>query len=105
MVARAGRGDLGDVPRIDQPGSVRAHEARIAQHARDAGERGPHQRLASVREAELDIIAARPGAEDVRPIDPDHALTFIDVERLRRRSEEHTSELQSLMRISYADFS
>src|SRR3546814_2230420 len=27
-----------------------------------------------------------------------------DADRLLRRSEEHTSELQSLMRISYADF-
>src|SRR3546814_3867422 len=28
----------------------------------------------------------------------------LDAARLRRRSEEHTSELQSLMRISYAVF-
>src|SRR3546814_7076940 len=30
--------------------------------------------------------------------------TFSPFQRIRRRSEEHTSELQSLMRISYAVF-
>src|SRR3546814_2883481 len=34
----------------------------------------------------------------------DHAVTDADAVRRRRRSEEHTSELQSLMRISYAVF-
>src|SRR3546814_5810767 len=37
-----------------------------------------------------------------RPIDVDEPV--VDEQRLRRRSEEHTSELQSLMRISYAVF-
>src|SRR3546814_3718782 len=32
------------------------------------------------------------------------ALPVFRIERLARRSEEHTSELQSLMRISYAVF-
>src|SRR3546814_7597343 len=34
--------------------------------------------------------------------DPDSAISADDL--MRRRSEEHTSELQSLMRISYAVF-
>src|SRR3546814_7407891 len=33
-----------------------------------------------------------------------HAVLGIDFVKRRRRSEEHTSELQSLMRISYAVF-
>src|SRR3546814_6829270 len=35
---------------------------------------------------------------------PDHAFVWIDIEESPERSEEHTSELQSLMRISYAVF-
>src|SRR3546814_1036672 len=47
-------------------------------------------------------IAAAPGADDVAggvEFDHDH-----EVFELRGRSEEHTSKLQSLMRISYAVF-
>src|SRR3546814_1092865 len=33
-----------------------------------------------------------------------HALVLVTARRAARRSEEHTSELQSLMRISYAVF-
>src|SRR3546814_5958192 len=48
------------------------------------------------RVARLDIHARRQGLED---IGTDQKFRF-----LIRRSEEHTSELQSLMRISYAVF-
>src|SRR3546814_3334808 len=41
----------------------------------------------------------RPGAGKLRQPDPDRAARHP-----RQRSEEHTSELQSLMRISYAVF-
>src|SRR3546814_6775062 len=34
----------------------------------------------------------------------EHAARHVDVEMAQDRSEEHTSELQSLMRISYAVF-
>src|SRR3546814_9523334 len=64
--------------------------------------------LATIAEAEL-----APGADgarrfaDVAPLDvagPDD-VGFLDNRRyLGQRSEEHTSELQSLMRISYAVF-
>src|SRR3546814_1161418 len=37
-------------------------------------------------------------------VDPDDRITDFEVGRGRTRSEEHTSELQSLMRISYAVF-
>src|SRR3546814_3687927 len=43
---------------------------------------------------------ARMGLQAGKPL----ADTRAFVERLRKRSEEHTSELQSLMRISYAVF-
>src|SRR3546814_9232221 len=48
------------------------------------------------------------GAGELRPVDGlDHVEDFQRVAHLvglQRRSEEHTSELQSLMRISYAVF-
>src|SRR3546814_9681186 len=52
--------------------------------------------------AELGIVAENAAAEDVRGRAGRRwiILTF----GLERRSEEHTSELQSLMRISYAVF-
>src|SRR3546814_8950463 len=37
-------------------------------------------------------------------VDPEHFLTDVHAIALDRRSEEHTSELQLLMRISYAVF-
>src|SRR3546814_6989667 len=47
--------------------------------------------------------AAEPGAfEPDRRADTDHQPLEVDAGPLRGRSEEHTSELQSLMRISYA---
>src|SRR3546814_1090434 len=69
--------------------------------------------LASARLAELLLEARRRG--DLREGDcamaADHFVAMIRgnvhlqvVLRLRARSEEHTSELQSLMRISYAVF-
>src|SRR3546814_2837719 len=42
-------------------------------------------------------------AYETRIFGPDR-VAHTDVQRLRLRSEEHTSELQSLMRISYAVF-
>src|SRR3546814_7517292 len=50
------------------------------------------------REPFLQPVPPYPGTDPLEL--PRHALEIID----RRRSEEHTSELQSLMRISYAVF-
>src|SRR3546814_4430402 len=60
-------------------------------------ERQPHQ-AAAQRQAEL--ARQRQEAEAVR-LDPPALLPLPVIDR---RSEEHTSELQSLMRISYAVF-
>src|SRR3546814_10813583 len=38
------------------------------------------------------------------PLGQPHHLAALEVDRGKNRSEEHTSELQSLMRISYAVF-
>src|SRR3546814_551295 len=56
------------------------------------------------RRAALDLPAVQAVAQGDRP--PHHILSSsLDEEVARRvRSEEHTSELQSLMRISYAVF-
>src|SRR3546814_3589560 len=60
-----------------------------------------------------DVVAGKQlGADDylTKPVDLEILLATVtarlaQIERLgRRRSEEHTSELQSLMRISYAVF-
>src|SRR3546814_2925420 len=56
-------------------------------------------------EAQLRAILQRRGAEVAK--DPSAEVTTIRLSNLREsreRSEEHTSELQSLMRISYAVF-
>src|SRR3546814_3393435 len=42
--------------------------------------------------------------DDARKIDDDHDTPLADARSARDRSEEHTSELPSLMRISYAVF-
>src|SRR3546814_9735956 len=73
----------------------------------------------TIRPAMSRILAAAPGASgwavlqylvsgdeglgDTRPIDLIKG-NEADIDRVIRRSEEHTSELQSLMRISYAVF-
>src|SRR3546814_8236411 len=64
---------------------------------------GPLQRRGRRRGAEgLDAGRGQPvdQAQDQRLLRPDHD----EVDRVIPRSEEHTSELQSLMRISYAVF-
>src|SRR3546814_1603706 len=89
--------DQGQRERIAKGPVEFGHELEI--HAVDAGDRGRHRE------------DRRPGGELPR----DHALTLLfehavgldhrggDVAQAVR-SEEHTSELQSLMRISYAVF-
>src|SRR3546814_6362927 len=50
-------------------------------------------------------VRASGGAEDRRQADEQHAAALAKgADRHQARSEEHTSELQSLMRISYAVF-
>src|SRR3546814_5743891 len=51
--------------------------------------------------AEGDMIAAE---RLERLVGIENLVVSVAVEQLRRRSEEHTSELQSLMRTSYAVF-
>src|SRR3546814_10690367 len=51
--------------------------------------------LDDLRQHDLDFIAAQP---------PDLPLVADDLGQPPRRSEEHTSDLQSLMRLSYAVF-
>src|SRR3546814_6820367 len=51
-------------------------------------------------EASTKVAASISGNDGIKDIPP--AIGADDGDRPRRRSEEHTSELQSLMRISYA---
>src|SRR3546814_7265629 len=75
----------------------RSADHRAGQHALGAQVSG---------EDEQDVVAI---GELAMPIDQDHPIAVAierhaQVGRMRQRSEEHTSELQSLMRISYAGF-
>src|SRR3546814_1156696 len=82
---------IGDDQRRDQfftPSSAGHPEHRAFAHTSEAGQEGLHLRR-------IHIHAAT----------DDHVLGTADqLEIAVRRSEEHTSELQSLMRISYAVF-
>src|SRR3546814_9748864 len=79
-----------DMPFVDP---IAEKKDRRAERHTDRG-RGQH--MAPVDAAEtVGQIAAKPGADDPRDANGDAE---------HQRSEEHTSELQSLMRISYAVF-
>src|SRR3546814_7672878 len=54
-----------------------------------------HEQQAALRQ--FCLLDQHPLAVRLLPVDPNHRIG-------RKRSEEHTSELQSLMRISYAVF-
>src|SRR3546814_3733425 len=92
------------VERVHRVGAVQRHLENVAF--------APDEHIVEVPfiEASLDGRFAKPAPR----FDEIHAL-FVDdthclsdrvtcVEALQRRSEEHTSELQSIMRISYAGF-
>src|SRR3546814_7422408 len=53
--------------------------------------------------AQMDAICPKPFGQ-VHAIIDDKRYIAVGADTLQRRSEEHTSELQSLMRISYAVF-
>src|SRR3546814_8848500 len=80
---------------VDQPRRPRIDAERIGGRVRRRGAIGAEGRRENGREARRRI-----GAE-YRFIDRQYRLRAA---RDHRRSEEHTSELQSLMRISYAVF-
>src|SRR3546814_3810559 len=83
--------------------------------------RAPQRELAGIGDGHREAVLLERAAERIGPAvgaDPQHAqfLALVDaqpprpprarttVREDRHRSEEHTSELQSLMRISYASF-
>src|SRR3546814_4512795 len=102
-------------PRRDQPGV-----ALLAPHPREQRAQ-PAQRQPGIERRSRDADDIGPAAQplDLAPVGGDHRAAdhvrmaveelggrmddIIGTER-ERRSEEHTSELQSLMRISYAVF-
>src|SRR3546814_8302867 len=96
-------------------GSRRDEEDRVVRHRPVfGGDRGAFDQR---QEVALDALAADRAAAHVRDgdlvdlVEEDDAIGFrvlergaVDVVGVEPRSEEHTSELQSLMRISYAVF-
>src|SRR3546814_3898151 len=75
------------------PAFSRASNSQIVPHAHAEGAR-PQDRIAAVRERFGMDVGHRPAVGDILHVEG----------RAQSRSEEHTSELQSLMRISYAVF-
>src|SRR3546814_1386793 len=83
--------DLGDVRRLEPGGQVRVHRAHVDDRAALA--------------ARLHVAHALAGGEEgAVEVDRQHLLPVAEAEVGDARSEEHTSELQSLMRKSYAVF-
>src|SRR3546814_3228055 len=89
------------VDRGDRRHSIGDHMtvARIyLMHAKDGLSAELEQELREVAELLSANIENSRGVEILRDVDDERRFMFIE------RSEEHTSELQSLMRISYAVF-
>src|SRR3546814_7636647 len=79
--------------------TARRSDARISRlRRRRSGPAGVHRRNAGARKSDDPRDCGDPARQLLRPCRPRIYAHF------RRRSEEHTSELQSLMRISYAVF-
>src|SRR3546814_2317649 len=81
----------------------RAHDLHRARVAPEILEEG----LVDLDAVEIEILQvaeARIAGPEIVQHDLDAELAQLPDRALRRRSEEHTSELQSLMRISYAVF-
>src|SRR3546814_3598660 len=77
--------------------------AGVEEHRRQVEASGGHEHAGQA------LVAAGEGDEGVEPLGVHHGLDRVGDhlaadQRRPHRSEEHTSELQSLMRISYAVF-
>src|SRR3546814_8689841 len=105
FVIGAGRGGLW----WSQNGGARGNGELIAAQQGDY-KVAPANDGARTFEGEGDVaFSASEGAEPAGKVDParmpeEPAVTLAEREAAVKRSEEHTSELQSLMRISYAVF-
>src|SRR3546814_8711311 len=89
-------------PRSTRTATLFPYTTRFRSHHVGNGVDALRRQLADVDEAVARTQEVHEGAE----VDHLHYLAVVDLAdlRLRHRSEEHTSELQSLMRISYAVF-
>src|SRR3546814_1466292 len=81
---------FGDLPVQDAEGAILAHSRRVGKTTFKKGRALSAEDVAALKEAGIaSVVAARLEPGDIG-------------EDAAARSEEHTSELQSLMRISYA---
>src|SRR3546814_4689212 len=91
-------------PRIGRGGRLSALPVHSRRHARAAAARQTERRDMSLRRWSVTLLTALVALVTIAPL-----LWMVSVSFMVRgsgagRSEEHTSELQSLMRISYAVF-
>src|SRR3546814_8661855 len=92
------------VPRApDEERPVRAMPETAEQHRQEQIAIGLGGAAAIAAERDVEIVA-QPTRQAHVPAPPELGDALADVRLVEVRSEEHTSELQSLMRISYAVF-
>src|SRR3546814_4994571 len=104
--------DKPSIPVLVQPAAGLALPAQLAEQAADAvrellaeaAAENTTRSYATALRYWAGWFAARYGRELTLPVPEAAVLQFVVDHVQRRRSEEHTSELQSLMRISYAVF-
>src|SRR3546814_1627375 len=107
MLSRMGETDR---PEADQPEAKRSSLMHIGILTGGGDVPGLNACIRSVTLSALDlgweVTGFRRGWQGFLSVDPDNVQSVADHTRRldRERSEEHTSELQSLMRISYAVF-
>src|SRR3546814_2558382 len=87
--------------------AMTGHQVWASLHANDAVsilDRFRDQRVEEYKLTDHTLITGLIGQRLVRCVCPHCRITHAQAQDLGLRSEEHTSELQSLMRISYAVF-
>src|SRR3546814_3312640 len=97
--------DIADAPADDDAEHrIEDHVVGVAARHRGAGLRDQLQQIPVTDEDSRQIGKRIPADGQAEDAERDFAMVAHQVLKVQIRSEEHTSELQSLMRISYAVF-
>src|SRR3546814_10820833 len=98
------RGGSGGNPAWDRSGESRDRVHSIMSSSRAGRSAEPGAKRRPAVSADLGAAGGFRSRALARPLRTDEGIIGSSSRRVRERSEEHTSELQSLMRISYAVF-